>query len=93
MIRRPQFERLWGDSSDESKKQLQTHILAADKKAVVKWMREHPSLELAEKPLVDLKTIARRLGITNYSRKGKLELIRDIENKEKRYGSQQGIHA
>ncbi len=93
MIRRTQFERLWGDSDESEKVQIQQYLFEANKDGVIQWMKEHPSLELEEKPLVDLKKIAYKLGILNYSRKGKLQLVRDIKEKEKQYGTQQGIHA
>lgn len=93
MIRRPQFERLWGDSDVNQQEELKKMMDAADKAGVSQWMKEHPSIELAEKPLADLKKIAYKLGITNYSRKGKLELVRDIQQQEKLYGTQQRIHA
>ena len=92
-IRQPQFERLWADSNETQQLVLRAYIKNADKDAVIRWSREHPSLQLGEKSLADLKKIAYRLGIKNYSRKGKIELIQDISKKEEQYGSQQGIHA
>jgi len=88
MIRRPQFERLWGDSTSEEQAAFNTLLDSANKDGIIKWMKEHPSLELAEKPLSDLKKIAYKIGITNYSRKGKLELVNDIQEQEKLYGTQ-----
>ena len=93
MLLRPQFERLWGDSDECQKIQLEQYMFEANKDAAIQWMREHPSLELAEKPLVELKKIAYKLGIKNLSRKGKVELVRNIQEKEKQYGLQQRIHA
>jgi len=93
MIRRHQFERLWADSSLADKVTLQEHIDKCNKKKVAEWMRQHPSLELAEKQLVELKRIATKLGMKNISRMGKLELVRLIESKEKEYGNQQSLHA
>jgi hypothetical protein len=93
MIRRPQFERLWGDSDECDKVQLQQYLFEANKDGVIRWMKDHPSLQLEEKPLVDLKKIAYKLGISNYSRKGKLQLVRDIKEKEDKYGTHQGLHA
>jgi hypothetical protein len=93
MIRRPQFERLWGDSTPEDKIQLEQYLFEANKDGVIMWMKEHPSLELTEKPLVDLKKIAYKLGVKNISRKGKIELVRNIQEKEKQYGTQQRLHA
>jgi len=82
MIRRPQFERLWADSSPPTQIELQQYIFECNKKQVSRWMREHPSLELAEKQLTELKRIATNLGIQSVSRMGKLDLVRAIQTKE-----------
>jgi len=83
MIRRPQFERLWEDSSENDKEQLRCFIKDAKRRKVVTWIETHPSLELGEKKLTVLKNIATRLGIKNISRMGKVELVREIESREK----------
>ena len=93
MMLRHQFQRLWNDSSAEEKDAFLLYLKAADKEGCRAWIQLHPSLDLTEKPLSQLKEIAAKLRIKNYSRKGKLELVRDIESKEKQYGSQQGVHA
>lgn len=93
MIRRPQFDRLWADSSDEDKARLMKFIEQANRDEVRVWIRTHPSLDLAEKPLCDLQKIAYKLGIKNYSRLGKLELVRAIKTKEEKYGTQQSLPA
>lgn len=82
MLERPGFNRLWEDSSSEQQSKLSAAVEAGDRDAVHVWMRDHPSLELGERSLTDLKRIARNLSILNYSRKGKLELIRDIKERE-----------
>lgn len=92
MIRRPQFDRLWDASSEAEQKIFQKLIADADRSAIMLWIKDHPSLELAEKPLSLLKGIASRLGITNVTRKSKLELIRDIQQRETD-GAQQSINA
>jgi hypothetical protein len=93
IVRRPQFERLWADSTEDQQRQLKESIEKLDKVSIRKWMMEHPSLELVEKPLTELKKIAHRLGVSNYSRKGKLELVQDIQEKEKTYGTHQSVSA
>lgn len=93
VIRRPEFERLWDDSSEEQREELQQHINNADKDKVREWMAEHPSLDLMEKKLSDLQKIAYRLGVKNYSRLGKLELVQAIKTREEKYGTQQSISA
>ena len=93
MVRRPQFERLWADSTSEQQAELLSYVNTASRSKVRGWMRDHPSLALAEKPLCDLQKIAYKLGIKNYSRRGKLELVQAIKSKEDKYGTQQGIPA
>lgn len=92
MVRQPQFERLWADSDKKQQEIVESYIDAADRDKVREWMRKHPSLELAERPLKELYKIASRMGIVNYSRKGRLELIRAIQKKEQN-GTQQSVHA
>ena len=92
MLERPDFERLWDDSNNAQQDALRALVKKNDKDAVRNWIRNHPSLELAEKKLVELKKIACQLCIPNYSRKSKLELIRDIQAKEKMYGEKQSLH-
>lgn len=82
MISRPSFPRLWEDSPDDLKDDFQILLDNIDKEGILVWIRDHPSLELGERSLTDLKRIAQRLGIKNYSRKGKPELINDIEDRE-----------
>ena len=93
MIRRPEFERLWDDSSDEKKEELRKLIEDANRDKVKDWMTGHPSLDLTEKKLSDLQKIAYRLGVKNYSRLGKLELVKAIKTCEEQYGTQQSIPA
>lgn len=93
MIRRPEFDRLWNDSTIVQRLKLKRFIDAASKRDVAMWIREHPSLSLGEKSLKELKRIAIKLGIEHYSRLGKLELVRAIKTKENHYGSKQGISA
>ncbi len=93
MIRRPQFERLWADSSEGEQACFRKLIAAANRDSARDWMREHPSLDLAEKKLCDLQEIGYKLGIKNYSRLSKLELVRAIRMKEEKYGTHQSISA
>lgn len=93
MVNRPQFERLWDDSSQKQKSRLHTLISCAARDGVRHWIRNHPSLDLMEKKLCDLQRIAYRLGIKNYSRKGKLQLVEDIRMNEEKYGTHQSIPA
>jgi len=82
------FERLWDDSSKEQREEVIKFIEAEDKPKILNWIRAHPSLELGELPTSQLKELARKLRVTNYSRMLKTSLIRSIEEKEN--GSKQG---
>ena len=59
-----------------------------DKEAIHVWMRMHPSLDIGEKPLKDLYPLARKLGIKNYSRLSRLNLLVEIRHAEEVYGPQ-----
>lgn len=93
MINRPQFDRLWDDSTLDERVEFRILIATANKNAVREWIRSHPSIDLMEKKLCDLQKIAYKLGIKNYSRQGKLELVQSIKEREEKYGSHQGIPA
>lgn len=82
MILRPQFERLWNDSSEEEKNVVREYIEKCDKKGLSNWLRTHRSLDLGERSYEYLREAARRLGIRNYSRLTKPELIRLIKEAE-----------
>lgn len=82
MVARPGFNRLWEDSDEAQRASFHNLLDAIDRVSIQDWIRNHPSLELGERSLTDLKHIAQKLSIKNYSRKGKPELIRDIEEIE-----------
>lgn len=88
LLIRPQFERLWSDSIDEEKKEVETYILDFNKDKLLKWMRTHPSIDLGEKPLRDLLPIAKQLHIKNYSRLSRIQLIQSIREMESSCGTQ-----
>lgn len=76
------FERLWGDSTEEEKEQAVKYAKALDREKLRKWMQDHPSLELTEKPLTDLRKIARKMGIKYYAKLTYVELISAIAKQE-----------
>jgi len=76
------FERLWSDSDKKQRKEVLDYLDAEDKEAIVTWLRNHPSLDVAELPLSRIKELAQKLRIRYYSRLGKLELIRAIREIE-----------
>ena len=89
-ILQPKFERLWADSSNRQKDEVSTIIELKDRGRLISWMRNHPSIDLGEKSLRQLRVIGRRLGVKNYTRLTIAELIRAIQNKEKTYGLHEG---
>ena len=82
-VKSSKFERLWEDSDEREKSKAEHIIWKEDKKALVDWMRQHPSLDLGERGLPYLRDRGKKLRIKNYSRLSKPELIRAIMNKEK----------
>lgn len=93
IILRHNFERLWGYSETEEKDIVRKCVKEGDKRGIIKWMREHPSIDIGEKPLRDLYPIAKKLRITNYSRLLRDDLIIAIKKAEAASVIQQGIHA
>lgn len=91
MILHPRFERLWLHSESEQKATVRTCIEGGNKLGILKWMREHPSIDIGEKPLRDLYPIAKGLRIKNYSRLQRDDLI--IEIKKAEDNAQQRTHA
>ncbi len=83
-INHPRFDSLWDDSSDSERKQFLEYLDVPNKIKIFDWIRNHPSLELEDKSLAELKEIAYKLNVINYSRLLKPDLIRSI----RQYGSQ-----
>ena len=65
ILLRPKFERLWEDSTDKEKEEAKKLITEHNKSGLLKWMKEHPSIDISEKSVRDLIPIARRLGVKN----------------------------
>ena len=82
IILRPKFARLWLDSDEEEKKAVIALIESGDRKGLIKWIHEHPSLDLGEKPTVQLRKIGRKLGVKYYAQLSPSELIAAIIKKE-----------
>jgi len=80
------FNSLWENSGKRQREEVVEIIEKEDKDRLLFWMRNHPSIELSEKPLSTLRRTAARIGVTNYSRLSKGGLIREISRKEKEYG-------
>lgn len=76
------FTRLWNDSNIDQRQVVSRLILLADVDKLRDWCKIHPSIELGEMNIRQLRTRARKVGILNYSRKTKGELIISIKFRE-----------
>lgn len=77
------LERLWLDSDEETRAELEVAVLLEDKDYVIKWMKNHKSIDLGELPHAKLRDLARALHIQNYSRHPRYVLVSLIKQKEK----------
>ena len=82
IILRPRFIRLWHDSNKEEKEVVAAAIECGDRKGLQKWMREHSSLDLGEKPIIQLRKIGKKLGVKYYAQLSHSELVAEIIKKE-----------
>jgi hypothetical protein len=85
LILRPQFERLWESSSEILRQEARVIISLGNREGLLAWIQSHPSLDLAERSTKELKEVARKLGISNWSRLSKLELLIAIQRKEENH--------
>ena len=77
------FSRLWEDSTDDQKEAVTKMVEAGLSKEVMEWIRKHEALELGEKSTRQLKEIAQKMGLLNYSRMDKSTLLMEIRHREK----------
>lgn len=77
------FLSLWERSDDNQKQEITTIVLNKDKYGLIRWMRQHPAVELIELPIHILRDMACKLNIYKYSRLSKVELIRAIRAKNR----------
>lgn len=89
VINKPKFSRLWHESTDEEKKQVSNYIDNKDKDSLLNWLNTHRALEVGELNIRQLRETAKQMNIRNYSRLGKLDLMRAI-NGEKQSGNAGG---
>ena len=82
IVKTPQFERLWEESTQEERDKVDLYIQFGYKSKVGEWIKNHSSLELGERSLKYLKDRAMFLFIKNYSRLSKAELISAIVQQE-----------
>ena len=79
LINTPLFARLWADSIDSAKMVVRHFITNLRRESLLKWMANHPSIDIGEMSIARIKQIAKDLRIKNYSRLRKTELINAIE--------------
>ena len=84
VISQPMFERLWNDSNTLEKEKAQKLIDKLDREGIQLWIRGHRSVDIAEMSVRRLYDTARKLGIKNYSRLAKDELVAAIKRTESR---------
>jgi hypothetical protein len=82
VLRQKQIENLWILSSDEEKEKLELCIVNEDKDGIINWWRGHSKIEFGEQSYAQLKEIARKQKIKDYSRKTKVNLLLALKNKE-----------
>lgn len=80
LIRKPLFADLWEDSDEDCKRELRNICLSLDKQALIKWLRNHPALDIGELPYVQLKELAKLKQVPHYSRMSKIQLLRVLQN-------------
>lgn len=82
IIARPKFMRLWHDSNEQEQEEVANAAIAGSKEYILKWISEHPSLDLGDKSLTQLRDIAKRLGVKYYAQLMHGELVSEILKKE-----------
>jgi len=82
IISKAKFIRLWHDSTEVEQEKVLLLALDGNREAVMKWMREHPSLDLGDKTLTQLREVAKRLGVKYYAQLMHGELVAEIMKKE-----------
>lgn len=82
LILRPLFDRVWEDSSEEERTKILALLDQADRNGLGLYIQKHASFAMEEKSSKELKNIARRFGILNWSRMTKDELVISIVKEE-----------
>ncbi len=73
------FQDLWEDSSTDEQDMVKYFALMGDKRRLRMWITNHPNIELGERSVRELRSLARTLTVAYYSRMTKIELIKSIE--------------
>ena len=88
LIMQEKFQRLWDESNDEERANIEQAVDNLDRVTILKWLKRHPSLDYGEMDIRTLRQFARESGIRYYSRLSKPELIfalERIKNEKSRY--------
>ena len=86
-INTTRFHNLWEDSTDYQRQRVEQIIGIGDRGSLWIWIRRHPSLDLGEMHVTELRRIAKLRRIPNYSRLSKIQLLTEIrEGNEKSRG-------
>jgi len=86
IINKSIFERLWNVSTEAEKQAVTLFIGERRKSSILRWIRNHRTLDLEELSVIRLKEIGQQHSIRNWCRLTRLELIRalkDFRGKEK----------
>jgi hypothetical protein len=76
------FQSLWEQSTKEQQKEVKTIVMNGDREGLKHWMDTHPALKADDWGYTRLLNRAKTLGVKNYSRLTRNELIQGILEKE-----------
>jgi len=77
-----QFEMLWNQSTEEQRKEVIALIYDGNRHGLRAWMGTHSALKAEDWGYNQLRDRAKKLGVCNYSRITRDELIQAIMEKE-----------
>lgn len=83
LLKKPDMEYMYDNSLDVKKKELQQYVAANDLEGVRRWYTTHPMNDLESLSLRELRRMARKVGVLNYCRKTKYELMKELANEDK----------
>ena len=82
IVESKKFEGLWEESGTGLREEAERLVLKGLKYQLSQWMKDHPSLDLGERPFSYLRRLGKRLRVRNYSRLSKPALINAIKKIE-----------
>jgi hypothetical protein len=91
MVEQESFGNLWIMSDPEQRAVVMVALEKRDKLRLINWIRKHPSIELGEMGVAQLKEIAQELKIKNWSRMLKTELLISINKQRDRIDEDKDI--